>query len=81
MNTTEITNVIPETDSIESTFNEEFAKPQHPAPRAPRHTGLHYVLFITIVVLLAWFAFSVQMYINDINAELDAIRANIVLPL
>lgn len=81
MNTAEITDVIPETDYVESTAIEEFDRPEQPAPRAVRRRALDYAFLMTVLALLAWLTFSVQSSINEINAEIDAIRANIVLPL
>ena len=78
MNTAEITDVIPETYYVESTAIEEFDRPEQPAPRAVRRRALDYAFLMTV---LAWLTFSVQSSINEINAEIDAIRANIVLPL
>ena len=77
MNALESADLIAPAGNMESRAIEEFAAPQRPAPHAPRVTRTRYTLLAVIALLASWLAFSVLSSINEMNAELETIRANI----
>jgi hypothetical protein len=80
MKSAEITNVVPQTESAESTAVGLNA-PRKPAHSANTGTRPRYALLIGIALLSGWLAYTVITSLNEINAEMDVIRATCSLPL
>jgi hypothetical protein len=77
MNAIEITNVVPQTEDVESAAIEEFTAPRQPALGAMCNARMRYALFVSIALLLAGLAFIVHNSLDEINAEIEMIDANL----
>jgi hypothetical protein len=75
MNAEEITNVVPEMErNVQTTAIES-------PPVAKRDAGLRYALLIAIALLSGWLAYTVISSLNEIDQQMQAIRAACFLPL
>jgi len=87
MNPTETTNIALQAEEIESTaleFNappQSDSAPQQPMPKSKRGALSRGGLLIIIALLLAWLGYIVHTSINEINAEVEMIRANNSRPI
>ena len=80
MNTLEIAEPLIHDSYIESPVSAELEKSSTEARAVTGHSHLRHVLLLCVVAMLGWLAFSVHHTIDRIDAEMDMIRANLMLP-
>lgn len=83
MNATTTINIVPQTELPELNIAENRSECRQATRTAAGATTapLRHGALIGIVLLLVSLAFSVQMSLNEINAEMEMIRANLMLPV
>jgi hypothetical protein len=81
MNAVEFTNIVRRAEDVESPPIEELNGPRQPAPGTPCDARRRYAMIAGIVLLSAWLAFAINNSISDLNAQLEMIRADLMLPI
>lgn len=76
MKAMESINLVPHTEDIESTTDNDSAS-QTGAVSAQRDARLRYLLLVGIALISGWLTFSVGMTLNQINGDLEKLRATI----
>ena len=77
MNTMQIAEIIPQQNDAASTANAKRERSNAPNPLAC--VRLRHGALLGLVLALVWFAVTVHNYINAIEAEMDMIRADLLV--
>lgn len=80
MNPAKVTNVVAQTEDVETTTIGALDTPPKHAQGVMCGTRLRYGLLLGIALLSAWLAITLLNSITEVSAEFDKIQANNALP-
>lgn len=81
MNTAKVSNIVTETEDVETTTIRPLDTLLRPAQGIMRGTRLRYGLLLGIVLLSAWLAITAFSSIKELNTEFERIYAVVTLPV